>query len=162
MKINFQTNIDIEVENCNFKNITASFLVALKPIFELYVGKVLLLFFQQYYHSGKLGQIIDRKIIKLKTTNKRTKFKTLFGTIWIPQIQVRTFDLDGKEHQMSITRTLLGVSPKYQIPDFMKELMGWISSVSTFRVGYNIMSTLTGFSFSLTSMWNSVKWSAKK
>ena len=162
MEINFQTNINIAIENCNFRNITASFLQVLKPTFELYVEKVLLHFFQQYYNSGKLNQIIDSKIIKLKTTNKRTKFKTLFGTIWVPQIQVRTFDLDGKEHQMSITRILLGVSPKYQIPDFMKELMGWISSVSTFRVGYNIMSTLTGFNFSLTSMWNSVKWSAKK
>ncbi len=161
MKINFQTNIDIEIENCNFRTITASFLKALKPIFELFVSKVLILTFYQYYYSGKLNQILDSKVIRLKTTNKKTKFKTLFGTIYVPQIQVRIFDLDGKEHQKSITRILLGVSPKYQIPDFMKELMGWIGSVCTFRVGHNIIGRLTNFSCSLTSMWDSVKFLAK-
>ena len=40
---------------------------------------------------------------------------------------------------------LLGVSPKYQIPDFMKELIGWIGSLTTFRVGHNIIGALTNF-----------------
>lgn len=162
MKINFDTNINIEVENCNLQAITICFLLALKPIFEQFVGAVLLHYFKLYYDSGKLKAMLGSEIIKLKTTNVKTKFKTIFGDIRVPQIQIRVYDSAGKEHQLSITRILLGVSPKYQIPDFMKELMGWISSVCTYRVGHSIIGTLTNFRCSLTSVWNSVKWYARK
>ena len=145
MKINLSTNIDIEVESCNFRSITISFLHALRPLFELYVGKVLLHYFKHYYYSGKLNKIVGSDIVRLKSTNKRTKFKTFFGNISLAQIQIRVYDSDGKEHQLSITRMLLGVSPKYQIPDFMKELIGWIGSLTTFRVGHNIIGALTNF-----------------
>jgi len=162
MKINFETNINIEVDNCNFRTLTISFLRALTPLFELYVGKVLLHYFYHYYHTGQLQEMFDSKTIRLKTTAEKTKFKTLFGDIWVPQIQIRVYDSAGKEHQMSITRAILGVSSKQQIPDFMKELIGWIGSVTTFRVGHNIIGGLTNFRCSLTSVWRSVKWYARK
>jgi hypothetical protein len=96
MKINLSTNIDIEVESCNFRRITISFLHALRPLFELYVEKVLLHYFKLYYYSGKLNQIVGSDIIKLKTTRKKTKFKTFFGNISIAQIRV--YDSERKEH----------------------------------------------------------------
>jgi len=162
MKVNFETNINIEVESCNLRTITICFLRALKPIFEQCVGVVLLHYFKHYYFSGKLQEMVGSEIIRMKTTNVRTKFKTIFGDIYVPQIQIRVYDSAGKEHQLSITRVLLGVSPKHQIPDFMKELMGWISSVCTYRIGHSIIGALTNFRCSLTSVWNSAKWYAQK
>ena len=53
---------------------------------------------------------------------------------------------------------MLGVSEKYQIPNFMKELLGWIGSVSTFRIGHKIVGSLTNFKCSLMSVWNSAQW----
>lgn len=63
---------------------------------------------------------------------------------------------------MSITRKLLGVSPMLRIPDFIKEIQGWIGAITTFRVGHDIMNFLTGLTCSLTSSWSAVKWHASK
>ena len=74
------------------------------------------------------------ELIEKKSHSKLTKFKTLFGTIYVPQIQIRVKLKNNKEYQLSITRTLLGISPRFQIPDFMKEFLGWIGAVTTYRV----------------------------
>ncbi len=134
--------------------------MALTKLFQEFVTKVLLHYFEEYYNKGKLAELLKVQKVKRKLCNKPTKFKTLFGDIWIPQIQVRVIYFDGTEHQMSITRLLLGVSAKYQIPDFMKELMACISSLTTYRVGHNVIRTLTNFKCSLMSVWRSVQWYA--
>lgn len=159
-KINLDTKITIEIDNYNFKNITFAFLSSLCNLFEDFVSKILLYYFEKYYESGRLATILGVKSVKKKTTKKTTQFKTIFGTIKVPQIQVRVIDFNGFEHQMSITRTLLGVSEKFQIPDFMKEIIGWIGAVSSFRVGHNIIGVLTNLKCSLMSVWQSVQWSA--
>ncbi len=160
-QLNLETKLTINVSNCNFKTLTITFLFALTSIFAEFITKVLLHYFEKHYQSGALLKILQVKKVMKKTIYTQTKFKTLFGDILVPQIQVRVIGFDGIERQMSITRILLGVTRKYQIPDFMKELMGWICSVSTFRVGHKIISTLTNFQCSLMSIWNSVKWYAK-
>ena len=126
------------------------------------VSKVLIHYFEENYKNKDLAKLLDVKIVKKKTTKKMTKFKTLFGDILVPQIQVRVIDFKGKERQMSITRILLGVSPMFQIPNFMKEIIAWIGSVSTFRVGHNIIRVLSNFKCSLMSVWNSVQWRASR
>ena len=161
-QVNLETKLSINVENCNFRGITITFLFALTELFQQFVSIILLHYFEEYYKSGQLVKLLGVPIVKKKTTAELTKFKTLFGDIWVPQIQVRIIDFDGIEHQKSITRILLGVSAKFQIPDFMKELIGWIGSVATFRVGYNIIGALTNFKCSLMSVWNSAGWYAKK
>lgn len=160
MKINLDVNISIEVENCNFRELTKSFLLALASLFTQFVSNVLILYFEQYYRDGTLVKKLGCHKVCKKTCNKRTKFKTLFGVIRVPQIQVRVYDSDGNESQKSITRILLEVSPRYQLPDFMKELMGFIGSVSSFRVGHSILTGLSEFKISLTSLWRSAKWYA--
>ncbi len=162
MKIYLESKIEIELENCNFQKITVAFLYSLNALFQEFVSKALLAYYEEYYRNGKLLIILNIENYSKKTTNKPTKFKTIFGDIWVPQIQIRTKLVNGKIHQMSITRILLGVTPLFQIPDFMKELIGWIGSVSTFRVGHNILGLLTNFKCSLMSVWHSVQWSAKR
>ena len=161
-QFNIETNITFKVDNCNFKNITAIFFAALKQLFSEYAHKVLIHYFEEYYNNGELAQLLGVQSVARKTTNKKTKFITIFGTIWLPQIQVRVVYPDGKKGQKSITRILLGVSPMFQIPDFMKEIMGWISAVAPFRVGHNIIGVLTNLKCSLMSVWRSVQWSAPK
>jgi hypothetical protein len=161
-QVNLITNLEINTENCNFKGITISFLFSLKGLFQEYVKLILLHYFEEYYKNGKLAKKLGVETVKKKTANKLTKFKTLFENIEVPQIQVRVIGLDGIERQMSITRILLGVSRKYQIPDFMKELLGWIESVCTYRLGHKITGMLTNFKCSLMSVWNSVQWYGKQ
>ena len=161
-KINFATNINIKLDNCNLKSITFSFFKTLLPIFELYVSTILMSYFEELYQTKKLAKLLGVRSVSKKSATRTTQFKLFFGTINIPQIQIRVISLDGSQHQMSITRKLLGVSPKLQIPDFMKEIQAWISSVTTFRVGHSILNFLTGFTGSLTSMWKSVQWHAPR
>ena len=161
-QINLAANLEIKVTGCNFRSITISFLSVLGGLFEQYLTAILLHYFEVFYQNGDLAKMLGVQKVNRKTVNVLTKFKTLFGDIRVPQIQVRVLGFDGIERQMSITRKLLGVSPKFQIPDFMKELMGWIGSVSSFRVGHNIIGALTNFKCSLQSVWNSVGWYARK
>lgn len=161
-QIQLNVNLPIKVENCNFKIITIQFLFALTDLFQQFVTAVLLHYFEEYFETGELKKILSIDNYKRKSTSVRTKFKTIFGDIFVPQIQIRTKDKAGKDHQISITRTLLGVSRKYQIPDFMKELMAWIGSMTSYRVGHNIIGMLTNFKCSLMSVWNSVQCFAKK
>lgn len=162
MIVELNTKIEVEVKNCNLKSLTIKFLFACRGLFQQFVSEALLYYFEENYKSGKLKYILNIDNYRKKTSNVTTKFKTLFGDIWVPQIQIRTASKDGKERQISITRILLGVSRQYQIPDFMKELLGWIGSVSTFRVGHNIIGSLTNFKCSLMSLWNSAQWYAKR
>ena len=162
MKIKLNIQLELQVKSCNLKHLTIVFLSALTGLYQEFVSSALLFYFEEYYENGKLKEILKIDNYRKKTSNTRTKFKTLFGNIWVPQIQIRTTSKDGKEHQISVTRIFFGVSRQYQIPDFMKELLGWIGSVSTFRVGYNILGSLTNFKCSLMSVWHSAQWYAQR
>lgn len=160
--INFTTNIEIKNEEYNLKSLTFLFLKSLCPIFEAFVSFALMYHFERLYASNELAKLLGVKEVKKKTANKKTYFNVFWGRISVSQIQVRVIDMDGKIRQMSITRTLLGVSPMLRIPDFIKEIQGWIGAITTFRVGHNIMNFLTGLTCSLTSSWNAVKWHASR
>lgn len=160
--IELETKLTIKVDNCNFRLLTLAFLKSLGDLFSQFVSTVLLYYFEYYYENNRLPSMLGVEAVARKTTNERTKFKTLLGVIEVPQIELRVRNKNGKWVQMSITRRLLGISSNYQIPDFMKDLMGWIGSVSTFRVGLNTIEALTNFKCSLTTLWQSAKYYAKK
>jgi hypothetical protein len=162
MTFYFKPELKIETKNCSFKEITICFLSSQRQLFEQFITEVLLYYFKYYLKTGELHRMLDVTKITIKSTKNPTKFKTLFGTICVPQIQVRAYGADGIPHQVSITRQLLGISPMCQIPEFMKELLGWIGSVSTFRIGHKIVGALTNFKCSLMSVWNSVQFYAEK
>ena len=109
MKLELNVKLEIEVKDCNFKSLTIKFLFALTDLFQQFVTQVLLYYFEKYYDNGKLKDILNIDNYRKKSTNTKTKFKTLFGDIWIPQIQIRTLSKDSKEHQLSISRILLGI-----------------------------------------------------
>ena len=153
---------DVEVKSSDLKHLMLAFMKAQTKLFEVFVRDVLLYFFEEYYKTGQLGSILGIKDYRKKSHSKLTKFKTLFGTIYVPQIQIRVKLKNNKEYQLSITRTLLGISPRFQIPDFMKEFLGWIGAVTTYRVAHQIVGLLTNFKCSLMSVWHSVQWHGKR
>ena len=57
-KINFATNINIKLDNCNLKSITFSFFKTLLPIFELYVSTILMSYFEELYQTKKLAKLL--------------------------------------------------------------------------------------------------------
>jgi len=71
----------------------------LKDLFQVYVSKVLIHYFEEYYKNNELAKLLNVKIVEKKTTKKMTKFKNLFGDILVPQIQVRVVDFNGKKRQ---------------------------------------------------------------
>ncbi len=161
-KFILEAKVEIKIENCNFQTITFAFLKSLQKYFEQFITELLLQYFAHICQNGDILKIIGIQNFQKKSTSNLTKFKTIFGDINVPQIQIRTRDKDGKIHQISITRTLLGVGKKYQIPDFMQKILGFIGSLTTYRVGYKIVGLLTNFKCSLMSVWKSVQRSAKK
>ncbi|MEA3445957.1 MAG: hypothetical protein U9R19_14655 [Bacteroidota bacterium] len=161
MIINIETKINIEVDNCNLKTLTLAFLIALKPLFKSFVTQALLHFYYESLASGKLCRQLQTNKIIQKSHSKPTKLKTIFGDIWVPQIQVRIYQ-NNIVMQRSITRLLLGVEPRYQIPGFMKELLGLLGSLTTYRVGHKILKMFSGFNCSLMSIWHSVQWLGKR
>ena len=156
-QIEISANIKIKVENINIKHLTIIFLTSLRSLFESFVSEVLLYYYEQYYKSGELKRILNISNYRKKTTHVKTKIKTLFGDIWIPQIQIRTRDNEGKEHQLSITRILLGIGERRQIPEFLQELISWVSAMSSYRVAHKIVGLLSNINISLMSLWHSVQ-----
>ncbi len=156
MEIQIEAKINIEIDDCNLKKLTMVFLMALRQLFEDFVTQALIHFYQKSLSSGELNNQLKTKKIVQKSHSKRTKLKTIFGDIWVPQIQVRIYQ-NNKEMQRSITRLLLGVEPRYQIPGFMKELIGLLGSLTTYRVGHKILKMFSNFNCSLMSVWHSVQ-----
>jgi len=64
--------------------------------------------------------------------------------------------------QQSITRLLLGVESRHQIPGFMKELLGLLGSLTTYRIGHKILKMFSCFNCSIMSIWRSVQWLGKR
>lgn len=156
MEINLQTKISIKIENCNLRNLTILFLGAVCSLFEDFVKQALLMRYKHMLESGELQEALKCDKIIQKSQSKTITIKTIFGTIHLPQIQIRVYK--GMEiHQESISRFLLGVERRYQIPGFMKEILGMIGSLTTFRVGAKIIKMLCGFKCSLMSIWSSVQ-----
>ena len=160
--IELSAKVEIKTENCNFRVLTFLFLNSLRGLFEQFMTLTLLHYYEEYYKNGHLKTLLQIDNYGRKSTSKKTKFKTLFGDIWLPQIEIRSKDKESKEHQMSITRVLLGVDKGFQIPNFMKEILGFMSALCTYRSAHKILPLLTNFKISLMSVWASVQWYSQK
>jgi hypothetical protein len=157
MEINIEAKISIKIDTCNLRSLTISFLQAICFLFEDFVKQALMLKYNELLHSGDLCKQLQCERIIQKSHSKTITLKTIFGTIHIPQIQLLTC-IGDKRSQKSISRWLLGVECRYQIPGFMKEMLGLIGSLTTFRVGNKIIGILCGFRCNLMSLWRSVQW----
>lgn len=161
MKVNFGIDINIEVADSSLKTLTLAFLASQRLVFKKFVTQSLMYFYQERLASDKLCRQLQAERITQKSHSKTTKLKTIFGDIWVPQIQVLIWQ-ENTSHQRSITRLLLGVEPRCQIPGFMRELLGLLGGFTTYRVGHKILKMFSGFNCSLMSVWRSVQWLGKR
>ena len=59
MIIELNVKLELEVRNCNLKNLTIIFLFALTDLFQQFVTQVLLYYFEEYYDNGKLKDFLN-------------------------------------------------------------------------------------------------------
>ncbi len=163
--INLEAKLTIKVENCNLKSLTILFLQSVCLLFEDFVKQALLSKYRELLQSGALQRELKCDKIIQKSHSKTITIKTIFGTIHLPQIQILEYK-SAQVQQRSISRLLLGVEKRFQIPGFMKEILGMIGSLAPFRVGDKIIlrlcsvtvNMLCGFRCSLMSIWRGVQW----
>ncbi len=61
--INLEANITINVENCNFREITFLFLYALKDLFQKYISEILIFYFEHNYKNNNLARLLNVQIV---------------------------------------------------------------------------------------------------
>ncbi len=165
MKITLAINIDIEVENCNLLHLSQVFLKSLCGVFGQVVSQALRHYAQEYKESGVLAELLGQQgDVSWKSLEGKlqTRFHTIFGKIEVPQIQLYLHGSHGKKRSKNITRLLLGVSRYQRIPDFMKELMGMLSSLCSYRTARQCVVFLGSWNFGLGSFRRAVLWLSQR
>ena len=158
MNSHFKVKLDlnIEVKSCKLKDILETFKQSILICFQEFVKQVLFHYSNEYMKTGKLAEMLNCQKVIWKTSvgNKLTKILTIFGIIYIPQLQV-TLDKTGK--RKIITRLLLGIEPRKIIPDFTIKAIGLMGSLATYRVVRKIAGMFANAGFSLMTILRCVR-----
>ena len=158
MNSHFKVKLDlnIEVKSCKLKDILETFKQSILSCFQEFVKQVLFHYSNEYMKTGKLAEMLNCQKVIWKTSvgNKLTKILTIFGIIYIPQLQV-TLDKTGK--RKIITRLLLGIEPRKIIPDFTIKAIGLMGSLATYRVVRKIAGMFANAGFSLMTILRCVR-----
>ena len=158
MNSHFKVKLDlnIEVKSCKLKDILETFKQSILICFQEFVKQVLFHYSNEYMKTGKLAEMLNCQKVIWKTSvgNKLTKILTIFGIIYIPQLQV-TLDKTGK--RKIITRLLLGIEPRKIIPDFTIKAIGLMVSLATYRVVRKIAGMFANAGFSLMTILRCVR-----
>jgi hypothetical protein len=157
MKMNFNFEFNIDLENANIKNIMTAFSKIIPLILTDFTNKVLLGFAMHYMELKEkpfrceCGNCSD---FSWKTQHgKKTKISTIFQEIILNQLQVLCKKC-GK--RIFITRQLLGIEPRIRIPEITQKILGLIGSLTTFRISSKIISFF-GYKINKMAIWRSVQ-----
>lgn len=167
MEFELDTKIVINVESSNLSEITIAFLKSLAPIFEAMVSMIMLHYQEKYSKNGKITELLNLESgcswhWKCKKGYRGITIKSLFGKIYLPNPVVLIKQKDGKNYKKVIGRKLLAISPYAQIPDFMKQMIGTLGSLMSFRNVAKSMGVFSIFRISLGSIWQSLQWTASR
>jgi hypothetical protein len=165
LKLTIEAKVNFEFHTCKLTHITGVFLLGLGKVFGEVISQVLHHFAQQYMESGQLKKLLGQSG-KLSWKNlhgsAQTCLHTIFGKIWIPQLQVKIFNESGY-HTKCITRLLLGVSPHQRIPDEMKQMMGLLASLCSLRSAQVCVNGVLGaWKYGLGSIHRATQWLAER
>ncbi|MDZ7934264.1 MAG: hypothetical protein U5M51_04720 [Emticicia sp.] len=166
MQFELQAKIVINVESSNILGITTSFLQSLAPIFATMVSMVMFHYRDEYEKKGRIPFLLGLEAgaswsWKSKQGYNTIVINSLFGKVILPNPVVKIKRKDGSKSSKVLGRKLLEVSPFSQIPDFMKELLGTLGGLMSFRNVEKSMKVFGIFKVSLGSIWCSLQWSAK-
>lgn len=165
MKIVIDVKLEIEVKNCNLSHLSKVFLLSLGSVFSQIISQALRCYAESYKGNGELAAMLEHSgKISWKTLNGKlsTTIHTLFGKIKIPQLQVYLHQADGSKKVKNVTRLLLGVSPYQRIPDYVKEMMGLLSSLCSYRAAQSCMTILGWWKFGYGSFRRATNWLSNK
>jgi hypothetical protein len=155
-KFNISLNLNIEVKSSKLKEIIEAFKKAITTCFQEFVKQVLFHYSVEYMKTGELEKMVNCKkaIWKTSTGNKLTKIMTIFGLIYIPQLQIKNCDTGERK---IITRLLLGIEPRKIIPDITIKTIGLMGSLATYRVVKKIAGMFANVGFSLMTILRCVR-----
>lgn len=167
MQFEHAAKIVIKVESSNLKDVLVAFLGSLSSLFGGILSEVMLMYASEYEKTGKLGEILglsegDSWHWKSKKGYGSITINTLFGKVKLPNPVVGILRKDGKKEKMVIGRKLLEVSAYTQVPDFMKEMLGSLGGLMSFRTVAKSMKSFGIFRVCLSSIWRSVGWTATR
>jgi hypothetical protein len=163
MQFEHSVKVVIKVESSKLDEVLIQFLLSLGQIFGELLGEIMLHYAFEYSLTGRMGEILgledgDRWHWKSKKGYRAITINTLFGKVKLPNPVVEIVRSDGRKEKRVLGRKLLEVSPYYQIPDFMKQILGSLGSLMSFRSVRKSMLGLGIFRVSLHSIWRSVSW----
>lgn len=165
MQFEHATKIVVKVESSNLKEILLAFLGCLGSLFGALLSDIMLHYALEYAKNGKLRAILglsegDSWHWKSKKGYGTITINTLFGEVKLPNPVVEILRQDGKKEKKVIGRKLLEVSGYAQVPDFMKEMLGSLGGLMSFRNVAKSMKSFGIFRVCLSSIWRSVGWTA--
>lgn len=165
MQFELQAKVVINVESSNILGITTSFLKSLAPIFASMVSMVMFHFRDEYEKKGYFSSILsledgDSWCWKSKDGYNTITINSLFGKIILPNPVVKIKKKDGRICTKVLGRKLLSVSAFCQVPDFMRQMLGTLGGLMSFRNVEKSMKVFGVFKVSLASIWRSLQWSA--
>lgn len=160
MDISLEFDIKIDMESSNLENILKSFTRHIPMMFELFTGKVITAFAEQYLSDGTLAGMIgcSRATKKTFRGSEVTRISTPYGMLILPQLQVVNQDNGSR---VFVTRKLLGIEPCKRIPLITKKYFGIMGALAPLRVVNKFMSLFTGTAVSLMTIVRSIRDTAK-
>lgn len=167
MQFELNTKIVINVESSSLSEITTAFLKSLAPVFELLVNTLMLHYRDVYAKNGVIFTLLglekgDSWSWKSKNGYTKITLNSLFGKIVLVNPVVKIRKKDGTVYSKVLGRKLLSISSYAQIPDFMKNMIGVLGGLISFRNVEKSMQVFGIFRISLGSIWRTMEWSAKR
>ncbi len=160
MLININLNFSLNIDNCNFSSITTVIKNILSKLISDIFYQIILIFVEKEMKKTKKSFCCDcgnskNFIYKTKGSIARvTKIKSIFGTLEIPQIQLKC-KCCGKK--IYITRTILEIEKYKRYPNIIKRLLAFLGAVTTYRVGEKIVDSFNMLNTNKSAIIRSVK-----
>ena len=156
VQIEINTNLKIELNTSSLSEILPKFSQILLEILSQFIVAVLLSFADHHLVKGDLFDCKKcgaKDRLHWKTRNgKLTGLHTPFGKIYIPQLQLQC----GCGHRFVITRQLLCIEQRCRIPSITVRMLGFIGSLTSFRVAEKI-TRLFGVQLNRMTVWRCVQ-----
>jgi len=158
MKINYNVNYSVEVENCNIDYLIMVFKQILVIVLTDFITQVLRQFAEAAMQQAKkpfycTGCGNNTNFIWKTRNAKKMILTTIFAALHLPQMQVQC-KCCGKK--MFISRLLLGVEKYQKMSKVTQKMLALLGSLTTFRVSEKI-TNMFGLAFNRMTIWRCVQ-----
>lgn len=156
MQIEIDTKLKIELDGSGLPEILAKFSHIILEILSQFIGAVLQSFAEHHLSSGDFFECRkcgEKGQFHWKSRGgTKTELLTPFGRVLIPQLQLQC----SCGSRLIITRTLLGIERRQRIPSITVRMLGFIGSLTSFRVAEKITG-LFGVHLNKMTVWRCVQ-----